>query len=220
MGNDKMEDSLIFMAYAASNGKDITLSPRLSYGHIEPSYTPDVNFTLETGSGIANGNYTINAICTNCRSWKGIKTDALNPTNTAAKFIFASGPSGSLNTNDMRVSLKRHSSFGAFTMNLNDAFGKRGMPIIQYADFGESKETQDKKDNDFSSVLHGCVMILAFVGLMPMGILILRLLGSVKYHGWNQAASSAIGIIGAFLGVYCGTMYNRVCSFTLPIISI
>jgi hypothetical protein len=51
---------------------------------------------------------------------------------------------------------------------------------------------------------------LAFVGLMPAGVLILRVLKSPRWHGLNQTASAALALIGAFLGIYAGTMYNRV----------
>jgi hypothetical protein len=55
-------------------------------------------------------------------------------------------------------------------------------------------------------------MILAFVGLMPLGLVILRIMNSVKWHGLNQALSAAVAILGVMLGIYCGTMYNRVRS--------
>lgn len=53
-------------------------------------------------------------------------------------------------------------------------------------------------------------MVLAFVGLMPLGLVILRIMNSVKWHGLNQALSAAVAILGVMLGIYCGTMYNRV----------
>ena len=53
-------------------------------------------------------------------------------------------------------------------------------------------------------------MILTFVGLMPLGIMILRIFNSPKWHGINQASSAGVALLGAGLGIYIGTMYNRV----------
>jgi len=207
MGNDKMDDCLIWMIYADSTGKNVTISPRLSYGHVEPSYTSNISVTALPGTGISNGNYTVYAMCSNCRSWKG---GSIDPTNTAAKFIFAAGPDGSLNSNSFTEGIKRHASYGAFTMDLTKAYGIRGVPNLITADTANTVQTQDTTDHDFSAPLHAVVMITAFVGLMPLGVVILRILNSPRWHGYNQALSFAAALIGLFLGIYCGTMYNRV----------
>jgi hypothetical protein len=207
MGNNKMEDTLMFMVYTDSSGKNLTVSPRLSDGHSEPSYTKDVTIQVQPGTGIANGNMTVNAICSNCRSWGENKID---PANTVEKFIFATGPGGSINSNSLSAGIKRHASYGAFTMDLTQAIGAAQVPTIATFNSPGTVQTQDKTDHDFSAPLHACVMILAFVGLMPAGVLVLRVLKSPRWHGWNQTASAALALIGAFLGIYAGTMYNRV----------
>jgi hypothetical protein len=207
MGNDKMDNTLMLMVYTDSTGKNVTVSPRLSDGHTEPSYTKDVTIQVQPGTGIANDNMIVNAICSNCRSWKGSKID---PANTAEKFIFATGPDGSINSNSLSAGIKRHASYGAFTMDLTKAVGAAQIPIVATSDSSGTVQTQDKADHDFSAPLHACAMILVFVGLMPAGVLILRVLKSPRWHGWNQTASAALALIGAFLGIYAGTMYNRV----------
>jgi hypothetical protein len=53
-------------------------------------------------------------------------------------------------------------------------------------------------------------MIISFLGLMPIGLLILRVVDNVRWHGLNQTLS-VVALIGAFVGIYLGTMYNRVC---------
>jgi len=55
-----------------------------------------------------------------------------------------------------------------------------------------------------------CIMISAFLGLMPGGILILRVMNRVKWHSINQTIASAAALIGTGIGIYAGTMYNRV----------
>jgi hypothetical protein len=207
MGSDKMDDSLMMLVYADSTGNNITLSPRLSSGNVEPSYTSNITVNVLPGTGISNGVYMVNAMCKNCRSWKGGSVD---PTSTSGKFIFAAGPGGRLNTNDLSANIKRHSVYGTFTMDLTKALGASGVPIANTADRADSIQTEIKTDHDFSSAFHGCLMILAFVGLMPIGIMILRIMNSPKWHGWNQALSAAIALLGVMLGIYSGTMYNRV----------
>ncbi|KAE8448065.1 hypothetical protein EG329_009830 [Mollisiaceae sp. DMI_Dod_QoI] len=207
MGSDKMDDSLIWMVYKDSSGKNVTLSPRLSYDHVEPSYTSNISYQVLPGTTItSDDNYTVFAKCTNCRSWKG---GSIDPTNKKANFIFASGPSGDLKTNDLSAGIKRHSSYGVFQMDLTLAFGSAGAPIIATSDSSGTTEVSDKTDHDFSAALHGCLMILAFVALMPLGLLILRIMNSVKWHGYNQALSVAVALLGTGIGIYAGTMYNR-----------
>lgn len=150
---------------------------------------------------------TVNAMCTNCRSWKG---GSIDPTNTAAQFIFAVGPDGSLDSNSGSANIKRHAEYGAFTMDLTKALGVAGVPVALTADTAGTTQTQLETDHDFSAPLHACIMILVFVGLMPLGIMILRIFNSVKLHALNQSLSAAGALLGAGLGVYIGTMYNRV----------
>ncbi len=204
-----MDNSLIFMMYADSTGKNVTISPRLSYGNVEPSYTSNLSITALAGTGIRNGNMTFNGMCSNCRSWKG---GSIDPTNTAAKFIWGQGPHGSLNTNSQSAGIKRHASHGTFQMDLTKAYGYRGVPVAWAADTSGTKELSDKQDHDFSPGAHAVLMILAFVVMMPMGIVLLRILDKPGWHGYHQALSVVIAISGAGVGIYMGTVYNRVSS--------
>ncbi|KAH7356766.1 hypothetical protein BKA65DRAFT_214470 [Rhexocercosporidium sp. MPI-PUGE-AT-0058] len=210
MGSDKMDDSLIFMAYSDSSGKNVTLSPRLSYGHVEPSYTKDITVEVLPGTQIVDGNYTVNAMCKNCRSWKG---GSIDPTNTAAKFIYATGPGGNLKSNSLTAGIKRHDLYGAFTMDLTKAFGVKGVPAIQFADATGTVQTQDSSDRDFAPPAHAVLMILAFVGLMPVAVMVLRILNSPKWHGVAQTASALVALIGAGVGIKAGMQYNRTKNF-------
>jgi hypothetical protein len=207
MGSNKMANSLIFMAYSDSTGKNITLSPRLVYGNVEPVYTSNLSVAVLPGSGIANDQMTVNAKCTNCRSWKG---GSIDPTNTAAQFIFAVGPDGSLNSNSGSANTKRHSEYGAFTMDLTKALGVAGVPVAMTADSAGTTQTQLQTDHDFGPPLHAVILSFVFVGLMPFGIVFLRIFHSVKLHALNQTLSAAGAILGGGLGIYIGTMYNRV----------
>lgn len=197
----------MFIMYADATGRNVTVSPRLSYGNTEPSYTSSINYTVALGSGIFNGTMTASVQCYNCRSWKG---GSVNPGDTAANFLFASGPHGSLNSDSVMADLQRHLSYGTFTMDLTRAQGPGQFPSVATADTSGTVQETDKSDNDFTPVLHAVLMIVAFFGLMPIGLLILRIMNSVKWHAINQSLSAAVALVGMFVGVYCGTMYNRV----------
>ncbi|KAG4442276.1 hypothetical protein IFR05_002267 [Cadophora sp. M221] len=210
MGSDKMDDSLIFMAYSDSSGKNVTLSPRLSYGHVEPSYTNNITVEVLPGTQIVDGNYTVNAMCKNCRSWKG---GSIDPTNTAAKFIYATGPGGNLKSNSLTAGIKRHDLYGAFTMDLTKAFGVKGVPVIQFADDTGTVQTQDNSDRDLAPPAHAVLMILTFVGMMPVAVMVLRILNSPKWHGVAQTASALVALIGTGVGIKAGMQYNRTKNF-------
>lgn len=64
MGNDRTDGTLMFMMYSDSTGKNITLSPRRSGSHVEPSYTKDIGITFLPGSSISDGLMRANAMCT------------------------------------------------------------------------------------------------------------------------------------------------------------
>ncbi len=197
------------MAYSDTSGKNITLSPRLSYGHVEPSYTKDIEVRVLGGTRIENGNFTINAMCSNCRSWKG---GSIDPTNSAAKFIYATGPGGNLKSNSLTADIKRHDLYGAFTMDLTKAIGVAGPPIITFADSTGTTQTQDESDSDFGPPAHAILIILSFVGLMPLAVLVLRVLTSPKWHGITQTISAIIALLGMGVGIWAGLEYNRVSS--------
>ncbi|KAJ5041158.1 uncharacterized protein L3040_005709 [Drepanopeziza brunnea f. sp. 'multigermtubi'] len=210
LGSDEMKNSLIFMAYADSTGKNITLSPRLSYDHVEPSHTKNISISVLGGTKIENGNYTVNAMCSNCRSWK---RGSINPAETATKFIYATGPGGSLKSNSLTADIKRHDLYGTFTMDLTKAVGVAGVPVITFANSIGTTQTSDESDNDFGPPAHAVLMILTFVGLMPLAVLILRVLKSPRWHGIAQTISGAVALIGAGVGIYAGLEYNRTMHF-------
>ena len=120
----------MFLAYTDSTGKNLTVSPRLSDGHTEPSYTK-INIILQPGSGIANGTMTVKAMCSGCRIWG---ENSIDPKNTNAKFIFATWPDGNINLNSGSANIKRHVSYGAFTMDLTKAVGAAQIPNVPTSD--------------------------------------------------------------------------------------
>lgn len=58
-----MAGANIFVIYSDASGKNVTLSPRLGKGYVQPLYDTDAKVTLLGGSGIANGMMTANVRC-------------------------------------------------------------------------------------------------------------------------------------------------------------
>ena len=53
----------IFVVYADASGKNVTLSPRLGKGHVQPLFNSKAQAFLIGGSGISNGLMTANIRC-------------------------------------------------------------------------------------------------------------------------------------------------------------
>ncbi|KAF7861448.1 hypothetical protein EAF04_008013 [Stromatinia cepivora] len=211
MGSDKMKDSLVFMMYTDSTGKNVTLSPRIATGENEPSHTKDIVVESLAGTQIFNDTFTWNGRCLNCTSWKGGSIGST--TNTEASFIWANGPSGKINSNSLHANIKRHDTYGVFAMDLSKAVGLAGVPAVPTSNSKGTSQIFEKADGNVSSAAHAVLMVLVFVGLLPLGIVILRFLNCPRWHALNQTISLVIALIGLGLGAQMGTLYNRTKGF-------
>lgn len=61
-----MSGANIFMIYAGSDEKKVTLSPRLGYGNFQPEASNSSQAVLLSGSGISDGKMTANVRCKQC----------------------------------------------------------------------------------------------------------------------------------------------------------
>jgi len=58
-----MSGSNMFIMYTDSSGTNVTLSPRLGTGHVEPKYNSAAQITMLEGTGVSNGVMTANFRC-------------------------------------------------------------------------------------------------------------------------------------------------------------
>ena len=100
--NGKLDDWLI-------NNLDITLSPRISPSHDEPKFSSSIDVSLLAGSGITNGTMVVNAHCRNCKTWNG---GSLDFTSTTQSWIYAVGPSQTLQSDSTSATIYRHDVYG------------------------------------------------------------------------------------------------------------
>lgn len=103
-----------------------------------------------------------------------------------------------------------HADYGIFQLDLTEAEGAAGIPVNGTSISSGSLQIRYKTSSDGMVAAHAIFTILAFVGLMPVGIVILRIFKSPKWHGYNQGVSFGIALIGIGLGFGCSTEYNRV----------
>ena len=190
----------------------VSLSPRLSHGHTEPSYDSSVKCQVSSSS-TANSTFSVEA---NCNS---LPSDLLDVGSKNQQFIYAAGPPNeeiSLKSDSATASLKRHDWYGHFSMDMTQATatnGKQaGVPPISdtQTESGATQEGDPDIDHYFGSGAHAVVMCFAFVILFPGGVLVLRLLNSVKWHGAVQAVAAIFTLVGVGTGIAISKQYNKV----------
>ena len=228
---DQMKGALIFMVYEDADGRP-TLSPRIADGHSEPTYLDQgpgernndstlVITSLKFGS-LPNGLSYTDGSCNKCLSWPG---GSLDLTNKQQPFIFAIGPPGipapqstHENGNNRDASIQRHQFYGHFTMDMTQATSNDSAEVPApngdnntYVSFAASSAQDTKEDHDYGSRAHGLVMCVAFVLIMPLGALILRVFNKVLVHAGVMAFALLLVIIGFGNGVRISMLYNKVC---------
>ncbi|KAG8169191.1 hypothetical protein KVR01_001940 [Diaporthe batatas] len=217
MGAHKMPGTLVFMIYPSASENNITFSPRLATDHTEPEYHPALDYeTLANATGLVNDStYIYSAVCHNCRTWRG---GSLDVNSTSERFIFATGPGGTAGSDSDQASVKLHYEHGAFTMDLQHATGPVRPAVLNAVTADDNDGSQLVGEpvqgmNDWVAVIHAVFMIGCFVGLMPLGMLMVRLGGWVRLHGFNQAVAMIGVVVGLGLGIKTGTLYNRTKNF-------
>ncbi|KAK8109775.1 cellobiose dehydrogenase [Apiospora kogelbergensis] len=195
LGSNQMAGALMLVIYAAKDGQNVTVSPRLASGHTEPVFTPDIQIQTLPGTGLFNGSsaYLFNGKCTNCRSW--------------------SSGGGKNKTIDL------HYSYGTFTMDMVRATGPAGVPAISQdgknpGRVGTEERLQVEGKTDRAGTAHAVIMVFVFVGLFPFGTLVLRLGNWVRWHAINQGFGGLLVIIGFGLGAHISKLYNRSKNFS------
>ncbi|KAH8882021.1 CBD9-like protein, partial [Thozetella sp. PMI_491] len=214
LGSSKMKGSLMLMMYASSSGTNVTLSPRLCSGHSEPIYSSEILIESLAGTGkLDNTTYLFNGRCSNCRSWA---SGSVNVTSTAQDFVYGIGPYGDLQSDDPNAPLNYHEAYGGFTLDMTGATGVGGVPVIGTESAGTALVLSKTGKSDSEAMAHGIIMIICFVGVFPLGIVLLRLGNSVRWHLINQAIALVLTLVGTSLGMAASTSYNRSSGFNTP----
>ncbi|KAJ9129783.1 Integral membrane protein, partial [Pleurostoma richardsiae] len=166
------------------------------------------------GAAIVNGTLVYSAVCHNCHSWPGGGT--LDVQSSAVKAIYATGPSGLGKSNHRAAPLKYHSDYGSFTIDMRSALGSAAAPVLDGKSLSAGTTLHDSESGqrDWVAIIHAVVMVFCFMGLMPFGVVILRVGEWVRWHGVNQGIAMVGVICGFGLGVKTGLLYIRSKNFS------
>ncbi|KAI0528231.1 hypothetical protein F5B22DRAFT_584260 [Xylaria bambusicola] len=220
LGADAMDGNpLVLMGYPSKSGTNVTLSPRRCSGQNEPVYDSGIDVRALPGTGLFNDTtFIFNGVCGNCRSWS--RDGSIDVSSTAQRMMYATGPIDDTQSDDPRKSVKFHSSYGSFTMDLVRATGEAGVPEIpaneNVTSVGAVLLSAETGQVDKKAIIHAVFMILAFVGIWPFGILVLRVGGSPRWHAINQVVAFGFVLVGAILGFTVSVSYNRSKKFNDP----
>lgn len=85
-------------------------------------------------------------------------------------------------------------------------------PATVRQNFGSAFVSQ-KQDHDYATLIHAVLSTLAFVIVMPLGVIFLRVLENVRWHWINQSLALAIAVIGVGLGFVVSQQYQKARSY-------
>jgi hypothetical protein len=216
LGSDDMSGALYLMVYKGRDSDNVTFSPRVAYGHYEPYYQGGMDLEILNNTGIFDDHMVVTARCkSGCRAWEshGGKGGYIDVYSDDSKAIFAFGPKEDFYSDNKDAPLKYHAGYGSFSIDIGRTHGKSEMPYISDStkNVGSKLLYAQKAKPNWASPLHGVFMVLSIVFLMPVGVVLLRSGGWVKWHALNQAIAT-LGVLAGFgIGVANSFYYQRVC---------
>ncbi|KAL7275457.1 hypothetical protein RUND412_001585 [Rhizina undulata] len=207
----QMMGALIFLMYPSSDGKNITLSPRLGLGEFQPNFDSSIEYTLLSGTGISDSLMTANVKCSNCRTWSG---GSIDTSSTSQNFIWAVGSGETIRSDSTSYSIQEHSQKGFFAQDIVAATGGNSSNPFLYAATASSSNSNTGKSiappmtrETKILIAHGTMMGVTFVILLPLGAAFIslinrRLSNAVATHRVVQIFGSLLIVIGFALGVW------------------
>jgi len=102
---------------------------------------------------------------------------------------------------------------GTFTVDIPHAHGEAAVPNNLTGITGATETMSPHTDNDYTAIVHAIFTCGAFIILMPLGVIYLRVLERVRWHWMNQVLAFAGAFIGGGIGIYLSTTYNKSKSF-------
>jgi hypothetical protein len=109
-------------------------------------------------------------------------------------------------------SLKFHAQYGTFVMDMARAHGATEPPPMDDSTRSTGAKIDQKyvRKADIVSTVHAVMMVLAIVLLMPLGAVMLRLGGWVRWHAINQTLAMLLVLGGFGVGIATSLRYQRV----------
>lgn len=136
-----MSGSQMFVMYTSEDGNNVTVSPRLGSGNVQPRYNSDAQITLLEGSGVSDGIMTANVRCSSCSSWSGGDMDF---SSTSSSWIYALRSGSALDSDELDENISQHNSARSFTWELAAATGGDGTdPFASASGSGSATDLSD-----------------------------------------------------------------------------
>ena len=221
---DEMKNALMFIAYPGNDGETVTISPRIASGHSEPTYQSYISIQKQSGTDLQGANTVTgerstqvikaDGVCRGCTTWPS--GGSIDLTSKAQPFIFAVGPTfPPIESDSLSAGLSRHEFYGHFTMDMMAATSTSGgaVPVGPYELKDASKAMDTTFDNDPAPHIHGLVMSIVFVLLLPLGSLILRVWNKVKGHIIVQCIALVLFCMAFAGGSVVSQLYNKSKNF-------
>lgn len=208
----QMAGANMFVVYSDAAGDNVTVSPRLGKGHVQPLFNPNAKISVMEGSGIQNGTMTANVRCDSCLHWDG---GSLNPMNSASPWIWAAKAGSPLKSDSPSATISQHDEEGNQVVDLTKVTGddsanpfaglsssSAGASSSESESWGGSSGGEGPYDKKVTA--HAVLMIIAFVILFPFSALSLHLFpsfGIMTAHAPLQLFTLALAIVGMGLGI-------------------
>lgn len=218
LGSDDMKGALFLIVYMNERGDNVTFSPRIAYGNVEPHFFVDMEWDVLDGTGVFDDHMVFTARCTkSCRNWPSGKTSKgyIDVSSPSQRAIYAVGPREGYASDSPKAPLKMHDEYGTFTIDMKRTRGIADAPVLTEDSESEGTVSNSRKTgtSDGKATAHGVVMILCIIGLMPLGVVLLRFGGWVRWHALNQTIAMIGVLVGFALGIVTSFRYQRVGDF-------
>lgn len=212
-----MPGALFLIIYQNDKGDNVTFSPRMSFGHHEPWFYEALQMEVLEGTGIFDDHMVFVGRCIeHCRSWEsgGTNSGYMDTSSNNVDAIYAFGPKEGYGSNKKDAPLKFHQEFGNFQIDVGRTNGYPDPPVLNSTTKNDGASDiihRKKNQSDWRSITHAVLMIVGIVGLMPLGVVLLRLGERVRWHGLNQTLALLFVLGGFGAGISTSFYYQRVC---------
>jgi len=126
----------MFIMYAADS-TNVTVSPRLGTGQVQPQFDSSAQISVLEGTGIgSDGSLIANVRCDTCLSWTG---GSMDPTDSSSNWIWGYKTGNAIDSTSTSANIQQHSYFSEFTLDLTKGTGgSSSNPFVQSSDSSSS----------------------------------------------------------------------------------
>lgn len=227
-----MAGANIFVVYSNAAGDNVTVSPRLGKGHVQPVFNPNAKISVMEGSGIGNGVMTANVRCDSCLQWDG---GSMDPTNSGSPWVWAVKYGKPLQSDNSSATISKHDEEGDQVLDLTKATGNRS--ANPFAELSRSSAVAASASSAVGGggrggeywaffnrrvTAHAALLIIPFVILYPLSALTIYFFPSLsvmKMHAPLQVFNTCLVIAGMGLGISIAKDINKLDNYH-PIIGL